>query len=443
MGLEDLGDLALHLIMSKLDAKEAAILSCVNKRLRVSASEERLWRKFCADDLDLLAPEDPDGNTVPSFKAAYQIWRKVFIMSPWLLIRRVKRCWNTIKSWMAANFPEAGGTLRKGASEAEIKEMEDTLGVKLPLPTKVLYRFCDGQDITSVFSSGSERGSSLGLIGGYSFYDHVVNVYLLPLSQVIAETKEFVRHLGFSNRSKYIVVAASSTYGEKLFFLNCSNAQLYVGTKNLSIDGEMIACVPSTLINSVHNFHGNQQQDAMLLWLEEHGRRLHSGIIGLRGEGDVRSINLFPESPPLCSTAATNGVQTRASSLLIPELCDPQKESEKYWFSYSIRMRLLPEGCIINGTSFGSCQLYWRRWIIRANDTVISDVNDEAVIGKYPLLYPDGKEFVYESCTPLTSSSGSIEGAFTFVPGRLTEPKGMPFDVKVARFLLKVPDYVF
>ncbi|RVW88581.1 F-box protein SKIP16 [Vitis vinifera] len=45
-------------------------------------------------------------------------------------------------------------------------------------------------------------------------------------------------------------------------------------------------------------------------------------------------------------------------------------------------MRLLPEGCIVNGTSFGSCQLNWRHWIIRANDHVVSEVNAEAVIGR-------------------------------------------------------------
>ncbi|KAJ4968282.1 hypothetical protein NE237_014983 [Protea cynaroides] len=444
MGWEDLEDLALHLIISKLGAKNASILACVNKRLRVSVSEESLWLKFCSDDFDLSVPEDPHGNPLPSFKITYQIWREGFIMYPWPLVRRVKRCWDTLKNWMAANFQEAGATLRKGASEAEIKEMEDNLQVKLPLPTKVLYRFCDGQEIASAFSSGSAHGVPLGIIGGYSFYDHIVNVYLLPLSQVIAETKELVHQLGFSNRSKYIVVAASSTYSEKWFLLNCSDGQLYVGTENLSICGEMIPCVPSTLINSVHNLHGSQQQDAMLLWLEEHCRRLHSGIIGLCEEGGVRSINLFPEIPPLCSTTITNGVQIRASSVFVPECSDLQEKEEplKYWFSYSIRMRLLPEGCIINGTSFSSCQLYWRHWIIRAIDTV-QKVNGEAVIGKYPLLYPDGKEFVYESCTPLISSSGSIEGAFTFVPGRLTDTKAIPFNVKVARFPLQLPDYVF
>jgi F-box protein 3 len=46
-------------------------------------------------------------------------------------------------------------------------------------------------------------------------------------------------------------------------------------------------------------------QDGMLLWLEEHGH----GFIKLIEEGRAKSINLFPEEPPLCSTAVTNGVQ--------------------------------------------------------------------------------------------------------------------------------------
>jgi F-box protein 3 len=47
----------------------------------------------------------------------------------------------------------------------------------------------------------------------------------------------------------------------------------------------------------------------MLLWLEEHGHRLHNGMIKLRDEGNIKSISLFPEESPLCSTAVTNGVK--------------------------------------------------------------------------------------------------------------------------------------
>ena len=59
----------------------------------------------------------------------------------------------------------------------------------------------------------------------------------------------------------------------------------------------------------MHNFHGDGQQDAMLLWLEEHARRLENGIIKLREGKKIRSISLFPEEPPSCSTAITSGVK--------------------------------------------------------------------------------------------------------------------------------------
>jgi len=63
----------------------------------------------------------------------------------------------------------------------------------------------------------------------------------------------------------------------------------------------------------------------------------------------------------------------------VPEAVDL---SRKYLFAYSIRMSLPPEGCIINGMRFSSCQLHLRHWVISADDTVASNVNAEAVIGK-------------------------------------------------------------
>lgn len=442
MGLDEVEDLAVHIILSKLESKDIAAVSCLSKKFRDSATDDSLWLKFCSDELNLSLPIDHLGNPAPSFKAAYQLWREAFGMYPWPLVKRVKICWDRLKNWLTTNFPEAMATMQSGASEAELEELENSLKVKLPLPTRVLYRFYDGQCLTDEFSKKGPT-SMLGLIGGYFFYDHFVNVYLLPVRQIILETKMIIRQLGFSSRSKYIVVAASSTYSEKLFFLNCSDGQLYVGTRKLTTDGEMIPCVPNALITSVHDSKGSQQQDAMLLWLEEHSRRLQNGIIKLRKQGNIRYVNLFPEELPLCSIAVTNGVQVRASAVFAPELSDLQDEVDKYLFSYSIRMCLLPEGCILDGTNFSSCQLYWRHWIIRSNDRVVSDVNGEAVIGKFPLLFPGGKEFVYESCSSMPSSTGSIEGAFTFVPGRLEDPKGRPFQVEVARFFLQVPEYVF
>ncbi|KAM7277972.1 hypothetical protein ACFE04_005106 [Oxalis oulophora] len=437
MALETIGDLALNLILTKIGAKDTARVACVSKRLSLSASEESLWSKFCNDDLLLSSPIGPQGNITPSFKLAYQLWRKSFGMYPWHLVKRVKRCWDVLKNWLKVNFPEAVATLRRGASEDDIRRLETVLEVQLPLPTRLIYRFCDGQDLFI------GKDTALGLIGGYSLYDHVVNVYLLPISQVILQTKAATCMLDFPTTSNFIIVATSTTYSEKFFFLNCHNGQLYAGTRNLSIDKEMIHCVPNSLIRSVHSFDGDQQQDALLLWLEEHGRRLQNGIINVREEDKCRSICLFPEKAPSCTTSVTNGVQVRASALLVPEMSDLQHDSEKYLMAYSIRMSLLPEGCVINGMYFNSCQLQRRHWIIRSNDVIVSEVNAEAVIGQYPLLQPGEKEFIYQSCTPLASSSGSVEGSFTFIPGKLASPKGGPFEVEVGRFPLQRPDYIF
>lgn len=221
---------------------------------------------------------------------------------------RAKRCWNRIKIWLAANSPEILDTLRKGAKEDEIKSLEMRLKIKLPLPTKILYRFCNGQELKMDEVGGGTPWNFVGLIGGYSFYDYLVNVFLLPIELVASETVGVIQYLGFNSRSKYIVVAASGM-NEKIFFLNCSNGQLYVGTRSLTTDGEMLPCVPDSLISSVHDPKGSQVQDAMLLWLEELGQRLENGIIKVRQEGKIRGINHFPEVPPLCQTAVSYGVK--------------------------------------------------------------------------------------------------------------------------------------
>ncbi|XVE81026.1 hypothetical protein DITRI_Ditri15bG0029800 [Diplodiscus trichospermus] len=147
VGLDGLGDLAFDLILSKLDTADAARVSCVSKRLRLCASDDSLWAQFCSQDLHLSTPQDHQGNPAPSFKAAYHLWREAFAMYPWPLVKRVKRCWDKLKKWLSNNFPEALAALRRGASESDIQQWQTLSNVKLPLPTRLLYRFHDGQEL--------------------------------------------------------------------------------------------------------------------------------------------------------------------------------------------------------------------------------------------------------------------------------------------------------
>ncbi|KAJ9556773.1 hypothetical protein OSB04_011387, partial [Centaurea solstitialis] len=389
VGLDGVGGLAIHIIISKLGPSEAATVACVNKRFKDWASDESLWSSFCAQELNLSSPLILSEIHLLLLRnllllAAYRAWREAYGMYPWPLVIRVKNVWDRIKTWLTQNFPEVLPTLRKGASEDEIRELEKSLKVKLPLPTRVLYRFCDGQEPSTDSSSGRMRKNLCGLIGGYSFYNYLVNVFLLPLNLIIRETKDIVRHLGFT-RPKYVVVAASSTNTEKIFFLDCEEGQLFVGTRNLLTNREMMACVPKGLISSVHDSGSGCHQDGMLLWLEEHVRRLESGSVRVREEGNIRSISLFPEQPPCVPWLQP---VVRASAVFVPEFSDLLQVAKKYMFAYSIRMSLKPEGCFIHSMPFESCQLYWRHWIIKANENVVADVNGEAVIGQFPLLRP-------------------------------------------------------
>jgi F-box protein 3 len=210
-----------------------------------------------------------------------------------------------MKTWLSENFPEAYKTLCKGVSEAQLKSAEDDLGFKLPMPTKLLYRFCNAQLPFSEDHDANKSISTHGLIGGYAFYDHWVNVHLSPLEQIVEETKDFYREFPDVFNGRNFIVVATSWFRPKTFLLDCSNGELYVGTYNLPIGG-MLPCVPKALIKPAEN---DLAQDGLLLWLEEHLRRLQNGMIKTRMLMTSRYISLYPEAPPSCSSAVTNGIK--------------------------------------------------------------------------------------------------------------------------------------
>ena len=69
--LEGLGVPVLETILSKVAFSDAAAAACVSTTLRSVASDDALWRHFCARDLAVCDhPLDPDGNPCHSFKVS-------------------------------------------------------------------------------------------------------------------------------------------------------------------------------------------------------------------------------------------------------------------------------------------------------------------------------------------------------------------------------------
>ncbi|CAO2143947.1 unnamed protein product [Urochloa humidicola] len=430
--LENLPPVALAAVIARAGPRAAASLACVSRTLRAAASSDERWRRFCADDIDVDAPVDPDGRVLPSFKATYKSWFQSFRMYPLPLVKRVKRFWTSLKSWFSEFFPDALETLVEGLSDIDIRIAEYDLGFQLPMPTKLLYRFCNGQ----IWTNDME---SCGIIGGYELCYEMANVHLLPLKQAVETAKLLLSGNGAVRRSNYIIVADCS-FQEKTFLLDCLSGQLYVSTKNFKSNGAIMPCVPDSLIR-LHTDNNDMPQDGFLLWLEEHLRNLQNGLIKVQihnFRSNARHISLYPETAPNCSTAVTHGVKVRASSVFVPEESSVYDDPCKYVYYYFIRLSL-PDACIINGQCYSSCQFLSCSLTIRTGNDVFHD--ESKCYGLLQKGAPD--EFKYGSYILLSKLPATIEGFLTFIPMRRHKPDGNQFAVKIAPFPLQLPAYIF
>lgn len=434
----------LHSIFQKCEFHDVARSACVNRQWHSVTSHDSLWKELCIKQFDLSVPFDHHGHPCSSYQEAYKKWYLSFYKYPSALVVRAKKCWEFLRSWTSTNFPEVAESLKPGASEEDLDDVERALGWSLPLPARLLYRFCGGQNTFQNSADDDEDDSVYkhyaGLLGGYLFYHHTVSVHLLSLERVLQLTQHFIPRWGLPGTSRKRIIIAASYLSHKFFLLDCNDGSVHVGTKKLVVYGEMMNCVPPSS-------EAATMQDAMLCWLEEYCTQLKTGMFCARKTDGLCSISLFPEEEPLCTEAVTCGVQVRCSAVFVPELSKLQDDDDDddrcFFFSYLVRMCLLPSGIGSYHHSFNSCQLSKRHWFIRENEIPLLPVHGHGVIGLYPLLQSGGETFSYASCSPLNTTKGSIEGGFTFVPGSLTRQEGAEFHVNAARFDLEVPKFIF
>eukprot|EP00798_Chlamydomonas_sp_ICE-L_P004585 gene4585-14770_t len=250
---------------------------------------------------------------------------------------------------------------------------------------------------------------------------------------------------------KNVAVPVASYNFRKFFSVDCSDASVSVSTRS-----SLLPATPSSM---------TYDNDGVLVWFEEYARRLETSwyeVAPLDDEtgAESTSICLFPLQPPIMVSEVTRGVQVRATTLFVPEMSvrattlfvPEMSVSDNLLFTYSIRYSLLEPDEQLKywpatagpPRSLASCQLLNRHWIIKdAAGKVADEVEGPGVIGKYPILKPGGKEFVYQSCTYQQESKGSMEGTFGFVEGSRNSPTGGEWDVVCPTFQLQVPDFIY
>lgn len=118
------------------------------------------------------------------------------------------------------------------------------------------------------------------------------------------------------------------------------------------------------------------------------------------------------------SETVTHGVRVCAAARYAEEQSDPN--SSAYVYIYSIKM-----------TNEGTepVKLKRRHWIILDAYGERDDVEGAGVVGEYPELQP-GESYEYQSCCPLSTSWGTMEGSYAF------DRDGVEVEVAIGRFFL-------
>jgi ApaG protein len=122
------------------------------------------------------------------------------------------------------------------------------------------------------------------------------------------------------------------------------------------------------------------------------------------------------------SDAVTNGIRVRVNARFDPSRSKPQQN--QWFFLYTVS--LSNEGTVTS-------QLISRHWVITDANGKVEEVRGPGVVGEQPVLNP-GQSFEYTSGCPLTTSFGTMHGAYQMIT-----TKGERFDATIAPFTLSEP----
>ncbi|KAJ1448086.1 hypothetical protein M885DRAFT_623777 [Pelagophyceae sp. CCMP2097] len=470
-----------------------AIHACrsASRSLREAASDEEVWKDWVlrtylrdvarsagdgADFLDdgtcvLDEPCGPEARgaldgassgveRVDSWRVAAERWHETadrvgetdaaFDGAAWL---EVARAWRRVEAFCAARCGDVLRSLRPGASTADLVEAEP-----ISRSLKYAYAVHDGQDL-AFFDAMRRRDRAAmlrssatafhGLFGGFSAYNYVVCMRLLPLRLGAAQTAHARDRLDDARGA-----ANAAPRGFRVF------ADGFTDDRETSVTDDDAG---------VHSGGGAAEPlcpagpHAFARWFGEYARRLAAGIYRVApivpDEQDSKGIVLFADGGEDCAVATTRGVHVRASAVYI------RGAAVTNGFAYSIRLSIIADA----NADAAACQLKTRHWRIQDGEGRPTEVRGEGVVGKFPVLNAAGWRddsqvgdmsagfaravergtqrggaFVYQSFSgPMHSGAGSFEGDLEFTPGEVLQPTGAPFQVVVPRFYLHRPEFIY
>uniref|UniRef100_A0A9L0T5G9 F-box only protein 3 n=3 Tax=Equus TaxID=9789 RepID=A0A9L0T5G9_HORSE len=368
----------------------------VSRRLSQLSSHDPLWRRHCKKYWLISEEEKTQKN---------QCWKSLFIDTYSDVGRyidhfaAIKKAWDDLKKYLEPRCPRMVLSLKEGAREEDLDAVEAQIGCKLPDDYRCSYRIHNGQKLVVP-----------GLLGSMALSNHYRSEDLLDVDTAAGGFQQrqglkyclpltFCIHTGLS---QYIAVEAAEGRNKNEVFYQCPDQ---MARNPAAIDMFIIGATFTD-------------------WFTSYVNNVVSGGFPIIRDQIFRYIH-----DPEC-VATTGDITVSVSTSFLPELSSVHPPH--YFFTYRIRIEMskdaLPEK---------ACQLDSRYWRITNAKGDVEEVQGPGVVGEFPIISP-GRVYEYTSCTTFSTTSGYMEGYYTF---HFLYFKDKIFNVAIPRFHMACPTF--
>ncbi|KAM9327870.1 F-box only protein 3 [Pholidichthys leucotaenia] len=396
LGMDQLpSDPLLH-ILSYLDYRDLVRCSSVSRRLNDLCRHNLLWKRLCCKHWLLT-----DSDRQPGGPSWFSIFRQRYAdLGRYITHYGVmRRAWEQLKSFLRQRCPRMIASLKEGATEEELNEIEAQIGCRLPDDYRCSYRIHNGQKLVIP-----------GLMGSMSLSNHYRSEVLLDVETAAGGFQHrtgmrqclpltFCFHTGLS---QYMALEPVEGRREFESFYPCPDQTAQDPSAiDMFITG---SCFLDWFTTYVHNV--------------------------VNGEFPIIREQIFRYVHDKSCVATTDDITVSVATSFLPELSSIHPPH--FFFTYRIRIEMSR-----SASPDAACQLDSRYWKITTSDGNVEEVQGPGVVGEFPIMTP-GKVHEYASCTTFSTPSEYMEGHYTF---HKLYNKEEVFQVKIPRFHMVCPPF--
>ncbi|KAJ7396525.1 F-box only protein 3 [Pitangus sulphuratus] len=325
-------------------------------------------------------------------------WKSIFISTYSDLGRYIryyatlKKAWDDLEQFLGQRCPRMIGSLKESVREEDLDAVEAQIRCKLPDDYRCSFRIHNGQKLVVP-----------GLMGSMALSNHYRSEDLLDIDTAAGGFQQrlglkqclpltFCIHTGLS---QYMALESVEGRNKYEIFYQCP---------------DQMARNPSAIVMFITG-------TSYLEWFTSYVNKVVTG-----GYPIIRD-QIFRYVHDKDCVATTEDITVSVSTSFLPELSSVHPPH--YFFTYRIRIEMskdaLPEK---------ACQLDSRYWRITNAKGDVDEVQGPGVVGEFPIISP-GRVYEYTSCTTFSTTSGYMEGYYTF---HCLYYKDRFFNVTIPRF---------